>query len=253
MNNQDKALPVAPGAGVPSETSSTSAASTTTKSMVALAETQAVSWLRWAVLSVLLIVTALLSAGTYLYTRNQEMHNFETAFADSAQQVMDAFHGAVERNLNAVAALSSDITSHALSSDNNESFPFVTLPDFAVRGSNTRSLTGSHIIHYIPIVREEDRTEWEDYALENRFHIDEAFEEDMLLRERQDAEIGIEPLRQRYLQQQRASNATIYRDDESGYHLKIWRGPSDAPDGSGLYMPLHQRRYVSMCVQSIEA
>jgi len=215
---------------------------------LALEETQAVRRLRVAVLSVLVLSGIVMSAGVFLYSHNQELENFTTAYEDSAQQVIDAFHDTVERNLNAMATLSTDITSYALSQ--NQSFPFVTLPNFALKGSNIRSLSGSHMLHYIPIVKEQDRAEWEEYAYENRFHIDEAYEEGKRHRDKQDAQIGRNMTGRQMQPGSRESNATM-ADDDTGYHMKIWRGTQDEPDGGGIYMPLHQRSPISRAKQRV--
>ena len=110
-----------------------------TKSL-AKAETRSVSILRIAVISTLLLTGAIVSGGVYLYTRNEERHNFTSNFEDSAHQVLESFHDMVERNLGAVGSLSTDFTSYALQSNN--SFPFVTLPDFALRGSHFQAQSG---------------------------------------------------------------------------------------------------------------
>lgn len=202
---------------------------------LAQAEDRAVNLLRIAVISVLVASAALMCTGVYLYTSSKEQNDFELTFEDSAEQVIDTFHGAIERNLGATAALSTDITSYALA--NNHSFPFVTLPNFAERGSHTRYLAGSHAVHFIPLIREEQRDDWEEYAYQHRSHIDEAFADDKKHRENQDALLGSGINRGRNLQ----ANVTIL-DDESGYHMKIWRRPDmDEPEGGGVYLPLWQR------------
>lgn len=121
--------------------------------------------------------------------------------------------------------------------------------DIDVRGSHTRYLSGTFSIHYIPLIKEAQRSEWEDYAYEHRSHIDEAFEDDMKHRSDQDADIGagINQQRQRRDRDLQGNNNTdnvniTVLDDESGYHMKIWRRGHDEPEGGGIYLPLWQRR-----------
>lgn len=225
---------------------------------LAKAETRSVAILRIAVISALLLTAAVVSAGVYLYTRNEERGNFTSHFEDSAHQVIESFHDMVERNLGAVASLSTDFTSYALHS--NQSFPFVTLPHFAEKGSHFRQQSGSHIVHWLPLVTEDKRVTWEEYANETRSHIDEEFAADAAYRIKQDAELlGDEsnPMNRelldenefRFLEEteEAAKRPMTVLQDGSGYHSRIWSNGAmvplgDEPDGSGPYLPTWQRR-----------
>lgn len=57
------------------------------------------------------------------------------------------------------------ITSYA--SDREQSFPFVTLPDFEKRVGKARALSDSEIISWSPLVADADREEWEAYSAAN--------------------------------------------------------------------------------------
>lgn len=234
------------------------------------AETRSVSILRLAVISVLVLTAAVVSAGVYLYTHNEEVDNFTSSFDDSALQVIESFHEMVERNIGALASLSTDFTSYAVQQQadgNKRSFPFVTLPNFAEKGSHFRALSGSHIVHYTPVVTDETREAWEQYALDNRQHIDTAFQEDAAYRKRQDEFIGVnrtsdgtdhqqENDNRRTLLQQQSQNDTKNNTNETvlgdgtGFHPRIWSNgalvpPGDEPQGSGPYLPTWQRSPIS--------
>ena len=209
-------------------------------------ETRWINCLRVAVLSVLLLTAILISTGVYFYTRNEERSGFIAHFEDSAHQVLNSFHDMVERNIGAAASMSTTITSYAI--DKNLSFPFVTLPDFALRGSHARIQSGSLILHYFPLVTDDNREEWEEYAYQNRHHIDEAFEEDEYFRTKQDMEIG-EDRNERYLQEETSQRNMTVLQDGSSYHPRIWNNGAldrskagDEPEGSGPYLPAWQRR-----------
>ena len=58
---------------------------------LAKAETRSVSILRIAVISALLLTAAVVSAGVYLYTSNEEQSNFTNHFEDSAHQVVERY------------------------------------------------------------------------------------------------------------------------------------------------------------------
>lgn len=236
----------------PSKASSTNESNEIVSASLARAETTWINCLRAAVLLVLLVAAIGLSTAVFLYTRNEERNKFTTHFDDSSHQVIESFHDMVQRNIGAAAALSTTMTSYAL--DSNQSFPFVTLPDFALRGAHARIQAGSHIIHWFPLVTDANRKQWEEYAYQNRDHIDEAFENDQFHRNKQDAEI--EESRHRYLQQQvrEQRNMTIL-DDGTGYHPHIWSNgalttPGDEPKGAGPYLPAWQRSPIAKNKQS---
>jgi len=213
---------------------------------LALRETRNINILRVVVLLLLLSVAALASFGVYSYTANYEKEKFEDSFTSRAQRIINSFQDAVERRLGAISSMSDAITSHALSSE--EEFPRVTLPNFAVLGSDLRVQAGALSVHWMPLVTDEKRLEWEEYALGNRSHIDVEFEEEARLRNEQDKKFG---LALNYTGSSAvvpfaSGNATVLLDG-TGYHPKIWsKGETapraDEPEGSGPFIPMWQRR-----------
>jgi len=247
--------------------------------------TRVVWSLQMSVLALLVVTTAAVTAGISIYTRNQEQRRFEELYNDNAQKVLSSFLAAVERSLGAVGAMASDIASYARHT--NSTFPFVTVPDFVVRGSNLRILAGTHVVHYLPLVTDDTREAWEDYSLANRFHIDVAYARDSNLRRYQDqqfdndnasssssavnvVEEDDEQLLHRALLVSEADttveeetmtstrNETVL-DDGTGYHARIWSNggvgatspKGDQPDGSGPYLPVWQRSPVSAAKQEL--
>ena len=230
------------------------------RNRIAAAETKRINFLRGAVLILLLSIAVLATIGVYRFTVQQEQQRFEIDFATNANTIIDSFHDAIERRLGAISFLSNSITSFALATPDME-FPFVTLPHFEVLGGDLRIQASALIIHWLPLVTDDNRLEWEQYALENRFQIDETFKEDTRLRLAQDEAFGFSTTaehsggddrrRHRRILQQSSStiqNNTIL-DDGTGYHPKIWSVGNvsplgDIPEGNGPYLPLWQRRYV---------
>mmetsp|Transcript_31479 Transcript_31479/g.75953 ORF Transcript_31479/g.75953 Transcript_31479/m.75953 type:complete len:940 (-) Transcript_31479:221-3040(-) len=210
-------------------------------------ETRWVNFLRVAVIRVLLLTGILLSTGVYVYTRNEEQVAFSEHVSSSAHQVLTSFEATVERTIEAVGDQSTSYTSYAL--DKNLTFPNVTLPHFALKGSHSRTLSGSHIIHYMPVITDETRDSWEAYASENRYQINEASEQDKHFRSKQDAALALSRSdSKRLLQTDEPRNTTIMRDDGSNFHPKIWNNGGvdagkrgDEPPGVGSYLPMWQR------------
>ena len=159
------------------------------KSLAQTTENRVVGRMRIYFLLFLGLTAGLVGWGTYKYTRNVELDDFETRFASIAGSVSDSFHDAVERKLGALDAMSVTITSHARES--GQVFPTVTLPDFETRGANTRILADGVYVFWLPYVVEDKRAQWEAYAYQHYTHLYGAFGTETLLRTLQDQSFGI--------------------------------------------------------------
>jgi len=224
-----------------------SSASSVTKdeeaSLLAAKETRGINILRLVTLILLLSIAILASVGVYFHTEHSEKKRFEDDYTTNARLIIDSFHDSVERKLGAINVMADAITSYALSS--GETFPGVTLPNFAVHGSNVRLQSDSPLVSWMPLVTDDNRLEWEEYALANRSQWDEAYQEDVELRNWQDQEFGIIS---NFTSMPRPSNPadTNVLNDGTGFHPQIFsygmvtpRG--DEPEGSGPFLPLWQR------------
>ena len=62
--------------------------------------------------------------------------------------------------------------------NSNNTFPFVTLPDWEIHSADTRVQAEAVYLMYAPLVREgPERTAWETYAMQARFHVMQSFGE----------------------------------------------------------------------------
>jgi hypothetical protein len=211
-------------------------------------ETKAVNLLRTLVLVLLLATTTLTSVRVYLYTSHEEKQDFEVGYQVNAERIIESFHDAVMLRLRAINSMATAITSHAL--DTKQAFPLVTIPHFEIKGSDLRVQVDAPAIHWMPLVTDENRVAWEDYALANRNQINKSFQGDRKQIEMQDDAFGFtNTTGTRMLQ-----GATIL-EDGTGYHPRIWSisnpaedvfenlaSAQDAPEGSGPYLPLWQSR-----------
>lgn len=66
----------------------------------------------------------------------------------------------------AFEGLSDTITGSAISS--NTTFPFVTVPMFEIQGEHTRRASGIEVLSFSPIVLEDQREAWEQYARDHQ-------------------------------------------------------------------------------------
>jgi hypothetical protein len=80
----------------------------------------------------------------------------------------------VEAALDALEEMAISISS--LTSFQNVDWPYVTLPDYAQTGADTRFLSSSPLIVFSPSVDEADRTGWQAYATENQQWIEDGYE-----------------------------------------------------------------------------
>lgn len=221
---------------------------------VAKKETRVVNILRFAVLVVLLVTTVLVSGGVCMYAKNQQHVEFVTVFEDSATQVIETFHEALGNSIGALNTLSFGVTSVAIAT--NQTFPFVTVPDFELWGSNFRIESGAHYVAYMPIISNNTmRHQWEDYAERNRFRIDEEYERDRSYRLDQDNDLnnGRQLLDGGDDEKDEEEDVPFVYDDGSDYKPRIWSNGEIIPHGvvpygaggGGPYLPIWQRRQVA--------
>jgi signal transduction histidine kinase len=230
---------------------------------LATLETRAVNILRVLVMVFLIATASLVCTCVYIFTREGETKHFELEYEDNTVRIIKAFHDSVEQKLGAINTLSTQMTSYALYT--NKTFPFVTLPNFAVRGADLRLQGKAMIVHWMPLVSDDNREEWEEYALANRHQIDEAYEADKDLRSQQDDFFGVvlgdksTPSLEngdRELQSPRTLLNETVLDDDTSYHPRIWsiggvdpRG--DYAEGTGPFLPLWQRSPISRAKQAL--
>ena len=129
-------------------------------------ETKAVQWLRVAVILVLIGTAFAVCAATFLFTRLSEAEDFKAAFHDEAARVVEAFRINADTRVGAIEVFAMTITSHAQFA--NQTWPFVTLPDFERRGMATSALAQVMSIIMVPLVTDETREAWEEYSVANQ-------------------------------------------------------------------------------------
>jgi hypothetical protein len=66
----------------------------------------------------------------------------------------------------------------------NQSFPFVSIPQFGIHVSKTIPLTGGLITNLIPVIKFEQREEWERYAAANNSYLSVWVEESFRLQDK---------------------------------------------------------------------
>eukprot|EP00934_Nitzschia_sp_Nitz4_P003659 Nitzschia sp. Nitz4//scaffold84_size84139//67428//72955//NITZ4_005210-RA/size84139-processed-gene-0.21-mRNA-1//-1//CDS//3329559069//3649//frame0 len=153
-------------------------------------ESRVIWYLRVVILVLFSFVALVSCASIYVIFSDRAVNAFETEFSYHASTVLENYVVQVSRQLDALDGLSVDYTSHALES--NHTFPYVILPDLEYRGSNTR--VSSNIISaiYTPAVTEEQRPDWELFALANAETVMKTYDNEENLKNAQDEQFGLD-------------------------------------------------------------
>jgi hypothetical protein len=132
-----------------------------------------------AVVVMVLITSAILvAAWTYFYTSRSEQEKFTTQFHADSTKVWEAFGSNLDKMLGLLDSVAVTLVS-TVRNDDETSWPFVTIPNFAVRMSKLLPFMAALNINVLPLVTVEERFRWEAYTLFNNDWVNEnmAFQE----------------------------------------------------------------------------
>jgi hypothetical protein len=132
---------------------------------IAEKETIAVSRIKQVVFTVLMISAIGFAFAVFFWTRQAELQNFEDAFYENSDKVLEGVGTSLLTTLGAIDALLVNIVSFAKYS--NSSWPLVTVPDHAVRAAKVRSLSKAVLVSQYHFVTNDERSVWEDYSVAN--------------------------------------------------------------------------------------
>ena len=107
-----------------------------------------------------------------VFIRKNEKDDFENAFLESSTKVFKAIGSSIDQTLIPLDILSVTMVSHAKAV--NATWPFVTLPDYALRLSKILPQTDGMIMQSIHLVEPEERNEWEVYTRQNNYWVNES-------------------------------------------------------------------------------
>jgi hypothetical protein len=144
---------------------------------IARAETRSVRSLRAIVLVVLVLSAVGVALAVYFYTSTTEQAQFERGFEGDVVKVFDGIGRSIENTLVNLDTFQTTIASEAKAT--GQRWPFVTVPDFAVRGTKIRMQSDGYSISYSVLVTRGQKSEWEAYALNHSGWVNEsmAFQE----------------------------------------------------------------------------
>lgn len=84
-------------------------------------------------------------------------------------QVLGSIGSSLERSLGAIDSLALTAITTAIMS--NQTFPFVTMPNFGIHVAKTQQLTAGVCTYLNPVVHFNQRLEWEKYSASNNTHL----------------------------------------------------------------------------------
>ncbi|KAL3912158.1 MAG: hypothetical protein SGARI_001299 [Bacillariaceae sp.] len=125
-------------------------------------ETRAVGNLKLVVFGILFLSMVAVALTTYFITSRAEQENFEDQYYDDANKILSNMGQTLDRTLLASDAFVVSATSYA--AHTNQTWPFVTIPEFSVRAEKIRSLCGAVYVNTYHVVEHEQRGEWERYT-----------------------------------------------------------------------------------------
>ncbi|KAG7355294.1 adenylate and guanylate cyclase catalytic domain containing protein [Nitzschia inconspicua] len=125
-------------------------------------ETRSVRKLKILVFGSLFLSMVAVALTAYFLTSKAEQDNFELQFHDDAYKLLGNMGRNIERIFEASDAFVANIASFAAHS--NQTWPFVVIPDFAVRAEKVRSMCGAVYVNTYHVVQDNQRSEWEAYT-----------------------------------------------------------------------------------------
>jgi class 3 adenylate cyclase len=111
------------------------------------------------VILILLTIAFISSETVFVIATIAQENNFDSAYQDASQELIDGFYAKVENKLWTAQTLSTDLTSSATGK-----WPFVTLSDFEARCAGPRHLSSASTFMFSPLVRRSDISAWREYA-----------------------------------------------------------------------------------------
>jgi hypothetical protein len=138
---------------------------------IAKRETRHVWRLKFIVMTVLAASAAAVASTVYFYLTWAQEDQFEKQYEEDSQKIKHAIGASLDKTLGIMDSVAVTWVSSARMM--NQTWPFVTLPDFAVRMAKLVPLTDAMNIGILPIVVPEKRQAWEQYAAQNLDWINE--------------------------------------------------------------------------------
>ncbi|KAL3912901.1 MAG: hypothetical protein SGILL_006705 [Bacillariaceae sp.] len=140
---------------------------------IAQRENQAVLIWKMVVISAMILITIGVSIAVFVYVDSKEQQAFESNFQEDTFKIFSDLGGGIVQRFSQLDQMAIDLVSYANTSDSE--WPYVTMPNYAVRASKSRRSSGAvamETFYYINetnsgLVADRSRAEWQSYSREN--------------------------------------------------------------------------------------
>jgi hypothetical protein len=156
------------------ESASLAVSASSEQMTIARQETKDVMRLRLLVLLVLIISAGAVASFIYLYLKWMEEKAFRDEFHGHADKILQSVGSTVDNILGSFDSLA--VSTISLARATNQTWPFVTLPDFAVRMAKILPLSRTFVMYMLPLVTPSQRDELEAYTVQNDYWVNESIE-----------------------------------------------------------------------------
>ena len=188
---------------------------------IAQREHQAVMIWKMVVMSAMILITIGVSIAVFVYVDSKEQEAFESNFQDDTFKIFSELGGGIVQRFSHLDHMAIDMVSYANTSGSE--WPYVTLPNYALRASKSRRSTGAVAMenfYYIQetntsLVADKGRHEWQSYTRDNG----EAWTQRTL---------ELQEIDDSYMGDQASPEGTIEVE-----HSGIWYGSTNVPSNSG--------------------
>ena len=137
-------------------------------------ENKKVHSLKAVVLGALAVSALAVALAVYYYIKNAEEDDFEKSFGDDATKVLSSLGSNLDLTMEAIDGFVVNIMSFAKAT--NQTWPFVTIPDFGLRAGKVLSLTGAYIMNLYPLVENGEREAFEHYMATHNEWVEETID-----------------------------------------------------------------------------
>jgi hypothetical protein len=133
---------------------------------IARNETSVILRLRLSVVQVLVAAAIAVAIAVYSNMKGSEQARFENQLENNASKILRSVGSSLDKAMGDFDSLSVTLISAARAL--NQEWPFVTIPDYALRISKILPVSKVVTIQLNPLVTPYNRLEWERYARENQ-------------------------------------------------------------------------------------
>ena len=109
-----------------------------------------------------------LAIGVFLYTKNDEIEEFENQYIEFANKVLETIGATLENSFGALDNLATSVVAAAYTA--NQTFPNIRVDNFGIHAAKTLSLSRAKILVMCPVVKGEQFDSWHNWTKQEGRH-----------------------------------------------------------------------------------